>query len=207
MWRQGEHIALVGDTGSGKTYLASRLVRYRAYDVVIQTKSDDIHFAGHRRIRSAAQMAVNPNRSEARYILDPPYQRQGAEVSRAIERVWAEGGWTVVFDETWYLTQQLKLGRSLDRLLTQGRSLGLSVVCGMQRPAQISRFVLSQCTHLFAFASEGRDVQTLAEAFTPRLKEAMADLRPHEYVYFDRRSRKVSYGYTQQLGSLLGRVK
>ena len=203
MWRQGEHVALVGDTGSGKTFLAARLVQLRAFDIVLRTKDDDIKFPRHTRIRRAVAAELHPNRSEARYILDPPYTRQALEARALVGKVWAEGGWTVLFDETWYVSKQLHLEREIDRLLTQGRSLGISVVCGMQRPAQISRFVLSQCTHLFAFASEGRDTQTLAEAFTPRIKEAMPRLRPHEFLYFNRRTRSLRYGYAQHLTEVL----
>ena len=45
----------------------------------------------------------------------------------------------------------------MERLLTQGRSKGISVVTGMQRPARISRFALSESTHTIAFFLEGRD--------------------------------------------------
>ena len=204
MWNQGEHVALVGDTGSGKTFLLARMLRYRSYTVVLRTKDDDIKFPNTTRITRTVDLTVNPNRSEAHYLLDPPYERQAIEARRVMDKIWTEGGWTLGIDETWYLDKQLHLGPSLDRLLTQGRSKALSLICGMQRPAQISRFVLSQCTHLFAFASEGRDVQTLAEAFTPQIKIFMPELRRHEFLYWNRNTRILRYGYAQDLDKILG---
>lgn len=203
-WEQGEHIALVGDTGSGKTFLLARLLEYRSYTVVLRTKDDAIRFKGAKRVTKASQLDISANQNEAHYLLDPPYARQAYEGYRLMERVWAEGGWTIALDELWYIEQELRLSRSVNRLLTQGRSLGISVIAGMQRPAQISRFTLSQATHLFAFASEGRDIQTLAEAFTPRLKDIVPRLRRYEFVYYYRPERFITTGYAQNLGKLLG---
>ena len=40
-WRQGEHITLVGPTGSGKTTLAKAILSKRAYVVFVATKPRD----------------------------------------------------------------------------------------------------------------------------------------------------------------------
>src|SRR6185437_5983146 len=40
-WRQGEHVALIGPTGSGKTGLASDLLAIRAYVVALAVKRHD----------------------------------------------------------------------------------------------------------------------------------------------------------------------
>lgn len=201
-WKQGEHIALVGDTGSGKTFLLARLLEYRDYTIVLRTKDDTIKFPGHKRITKASGITLQPEAQSGHFLLDPPYAQQAIEGYRLFERAWAEGGWTIAIDELWYVEQELRLQRSVNRLLTQGRSLALTIICGMQRPAQISRFTLSQATHLFAFASEGRDIQTLAEAFTPRLKEVMPRLRRHEFAYYYRPERKLLTGYAQRLGDI-----
>lgn len=55
-WKIGEHIAAVGDTGTGKTFLVSQLVRARKYVVIFRTKPDDIRFDGFKKVRRAEAM-------------------------------------------------------------------------------------------------------------------------------------------------------
>lgn len=206
-WRVGEHVAVIGDTGTGKTFLISKLVRLRNYVVFFQTKSDDIRFPGFVKRRTADALE---SVYDERIILHPDYERQAREGWRMLEKVWQHGGWTVVIDELWYV-DKLGLRDWVDRLLTQGRSKRISVVVGMQRPAQISRFAMSQCTHLFSFRVEGRDAKTIAESSTPKLipyimeprdENAAPDPRlvqGHDFAYYHRGLRIVSTGNAKKL--------
>lgn len=203
MWEQGEHVAIVGDTGSGKTYLESVMLEIPRWNIILKTKDDDIRFPGFRRVRRTESIEVPPSASGADFILEPSYAAQATEGRKVIEKVWADGGWTFTVDELWYAENKLRLTDHIDRLLTQGRSVGISVVCGMQRPSRVSRFALSQCTHLFAFQTEGRDTLTLAEAFTPKLKLIIPELRRYEFVYMNRKTRILRRGYAQQLAEVL----
>jgi hypothetical protein len=202
MWEQGEHVAIVGDTGSGKTYLEASLLPMRQYVIVLRTKADDISFSGFRRTRNVSKIDIKASDHISRWLLEPVYDQQQAECRRAIEKVWAEGAWCLGVDELWYAEEKLKLTSGIDRLLTQGRSMKISVVCGMQRPARVSRFALSSCTYLFAFRCEGRDVITLSEAFTPRLKEIIPTLRRYEYVFYNRITGVLKVGTAQTLGRM-----
>ena len=199
-WRVGEHVAAVGDTGTGKTYLVSKLVERREYVVVLRTKPDDIKFAGFRRARRASAM---DDIHQRRILLVPDHAHQTREGYAMLERVWEQGGWTVVIDELWYVEKLLRLGPWVERLLTQGRSKEISVIVGMQRPAQVSRFAISQCTHLFSFRVEGRDLQTIKESTTPRIVEPIANLRKHSFVYYNRSSREVAIGDAKALDRII----
>jgi hypothetical protein len=119
-----------------------------------------------------------------------------------LERVWRQGGWTVCIDELWY-AEQIGLKPYIERLLTQGRSKGISVVIGQQRPVATSRFAISQTTHLFTFRVEGRDAKTIAESTTPRLLPVVADLRGHDFAYYHRAARIVATGNARSLGRLV----
>lgn len=197
-WRQGEHIAVIGQNGSGKTYLLSKLLPLRSYVIVIRTKADDIKFPGFRRIKSIDGITA----THARYLLDPPYERQRLEVARCLETAWRQGGWTVAVDELYYVGQRLKQEAAVERLLTQGRSLHVSTVIGVQRPSRVSRFAVSEPNHVFAFRLEGRDVKTLAEATTPRIEAAMAALSRFQFVYYNRVTGDVRIGDAEHLERL-----
>lgn len=160
----------------------------RRYAVVLRTKPDDVRYERCRTIRSAAGMD-DPRHD--RLILDPPYERQQVECAFALERAWRQGGWTVYVDELYYCSQMLRLGRFIDRLLTQGRSKGVSVLVGMQRPVQISRFALSQASHVLALRQEPRDAKTIGEATSREMESTIGTLGRYQAAWFDRTTRAV----------------
>lgn len=197
-WEQGQHVAIVGSTGTGKTFLESRLLEMRSAVIVLRTKADDVTFTGFSKIKSIDQMRV----TQLKYELMPKYDEQRAEIHRALELAWKQGKWCVAVDELFYLCEQLKLTRDVDRLLTQGRSKRISTVCGMQRPSRVTRFALSESALVFVFRAEGRDVKLIAEATTPRIIPALAALRKYEFAYFNRISGVVEIARAQQLEAL-----
>lgn len=210
-WLPGEHVAVIGDTGTGKSYLLAKgLLRMRNYVVVLKTKADDDDadkWQGFHRIRKARGI---DNERYSRFLLDPEYRYQAVEGADLLERVWRQGGWTVVIDEGWY-AERIGLSEYIDRLLTQGRSSKVSVVFGQQRPVTTSRFVISQSTHVFCFRVEGRDMKTIAEATTPRIVPVIESLQriPHtntatEFAYYHRGYRYVGKGQTGTLGRIIG---
>lgn len=203
-WKVGEHIAVVGDTGSGKTFLVRELTDLRAYCVVFRTKGDNIVF---RNMHKTTRASTMDDLYKPRLLLHPKYEHQLREGYDLLERAYTQGGWTVVIDEQWYV-EKLGLRAMVERLLTQARSLHVSVVMGMQRPSQISRFILSQASHVFVFRTEGRDVKTVAEATSPRMREAVDSLTGYDFAYFHRPTRTViARGNAKRLASVLVGVK
>lgn len=203
-WKQGEHVGVVGRTGSGKTYLISKLVQMRRYVVIFRTKPDKNKFPGFDIVRKAS--AMEHWRSE-RLLLEPEYDQQAVEGYRMLDRAWKDGGWTIVIDENWYAEQQLGLKNYIIRLLTQGRSKDISVVVGMQRPVDISRFALSEITHLFTFRCEGRDLKfSLRDSTVDEIVPAVRSLRGHNFVYYNAAKEIIATGNANQLGKVFGQT-
>ena len=202
-WKVGEHCTVIGDTGTGKTYLISKLVQRRQFVVVLRTKPDDIRWPGFKTAKRADRM------DDPRYghiVVEPEYRQQARQGYELLERVWTQGGWTVVVDEFWY-AESLGLKPYVERLLTQGRSKDISVVVGMQRPVAISRFAISQSTHVFSFRVEGRDAKTVAESTSPRMIEPLTSVRGHDFVYYNRSQRDYTIGNANRLGSVISDPK
>lgn len=202
-WKQGEHVVIIGDTGSGKTYLESKILNLRQHVVVIRTKPDDIKFPDFHKVPAINKMGLrrfdNEGKRITKFLLTPKYEDQRIETSAMFEKVWREGAWCIAIDETYYVTQILKLERQINKLLTQGRSKHISVVCGMQRPAWISRFAMSQATHAFIFRCEGRDLKSLADALSPSIIKPVEELREHDFIYFNRAERTTIKGNANNL--------
>jgi hypothetical protein len=128
-----------------------------------------------------------------------PVDRRRAELFAAYELASRQGGWTVYTDETWFVEHRLGLTLQIEDLLTQGRSQDLrplTMVLAAQRPARISRFVLSQATHVIAWNVEPREAKTLAES-TSEVFGAITntlDLKSHEFAWFHRPTRMIWRG-------------
>ncbi len=199
-WSQGQHVGVVGRTGTGKTYLIAKLTALRRYVVIFRTKPDRNVFPGFELVRNAS--AMDHWRSE-RLLLEPRYERQAIEGYRMLDRAWRDGAWTIVIDENYYAEQQLGLRPWIIRLLTQGRSKDITVIVGMQRPVDISRFALSEVTHLFCFRCEGRDLKfSLRDSTVDEIVPAVRSLRGHDFVYYNAARELVTRGNANRLGSI-----
>lgn len=186
---------VMGETGTGKTFLASRILSRRDYIISLKSKADKTEIPG-RIIRYARDMA---DVKEKTFTLYPQYYRQAWEFYQALEAVWKQNHWTVYIDELYYLETQLKLGRWINRLLTQGRSKGITVVTGVQRPAFVSRFAITQSTHVISFQQDGDDAKRIAQSTSERLKNAIGNLGKHEFIWYYRPERKMVKGKAQNL--------
>lgn len=192
-WEPGEHVTVIGDTGSGKSTLMggtdemAGLLDERKYLLILRSKPDEVRYHGVRIVRTATPAMKDPRLP--RLELSPAYEKQPAEFGAALELAWRQKGWTIYIDEGYHVDRLLSLRDLIDRLLTQGRSLRLTAVIGLQRPVAVSRFAISQSTHVICFAQEGRDAKTVADATTPRLVPVIEQLGRFEFVWYHRKSR------------------
>jgi hypothetical protein len=200
LWKQGEHVVVIGRTGSGKTYLISKLIQLRQYVVFFRTKPDKNKFPDLFHTRTADAMR---HFNGMRLLLEPDYKRQAVEGYRMLDNAWQDGSWCVVIDELWYAEEQLGLRDYVNRMLTQGRSKDISAVLGVQRPVDISRFALSETKHLFIFQTEGRDLKfTLRDSTTDRIVPAVQSLQRYEFIYYNRETGQIAKGNANRLGQV-----
>lgn len=156
-WVPGEHVALIGPTGQGKTTMMLALLPMHPYAVVFATKPRDetttkLLQRGYLLLHEWKSLDA---KDYPRRVLWPDASRLDSEAKQkvvfhdAFGRIYREGNWTVALDETWYLDNVLGLDRDIKTYLLQARSLGISLVAGTQRPAWVPVEMYSSCTHLF----------------------------------------------------------
>lgn len=210
LWRQGEHVALIGDTGTGKSYLAVRLAQLRDWVIFIRTKRDDNALPGFVRVDRARSIRVN---ASGHWLLDVSRlapERKSYEVAKVLDMAFREGGWTVVIDELWYLERKLGVGEWVDQLTTQGRSERVSVVTGVQRPAWVSKFAFAEATHFVVFRVLGRhrtaaDVKAIRDMLGDDVAERVLGLEGHRFVYVQRPRNVIREGEAGELDRILVR--
>jgi len=193
-WRQGEHVALVGPTGQGKTTLALEILKRRKYVVYIATKAKDDTLNGLVRKGWTLLRRWPPkNDSINRVILWPQYksradkERQRAVIQNALDRIFAVGGWCVVADDTQYLTKHLHLGEDLNGYWLQARALGISVMGATQRPRNVPVEMWANSDHVYIWGTRQPDdlkaLGGLAGVDAASIRRIVAQLPKYHVLY------------------------
>jgi hypothetical protein len=114
---------------------------------------------------------------------------------------WARrtGNWTIILDETMYVRDQLGLEKSLNEVWYGGRTLGISLVALMQRPALVPRLAFSQADFVFfGRFNDKRDIETLRDIATVVPGEVMVrgitslSKERHEFLFVDAKRDRVA---------------
>lgn len=172
-WEQGEHVGLIGPTGSGKTNLAFWLLPKHRYITVFATKPKDTSlrkFGDHNGFKVIKEWArISVTKYPRRILwprandLDTATANQQKAFTHAFKSIFQEGGWTLYVDELWYLCNVLGFTRYIKIYLQQARSLNISLVVATQRPAFVPLEVYDQSTHLFFWRdSDERNLKRLS---------------------------------------------
>lgn len=195
VWKFKEHVAIVGETNSGKTYLENLLLKKRGHAIFFRTKAEDPRDDPMDSTWARARTVREIHARYGYWLLEPEYEDQHRQGLLLFHKARTERNWTIAIDELYGCTlPHVNLEKEINWGLTQGRSGGITMVCGMQRPVAVTRFALSQAAHIFVFSVEGRDAEdTLYKAVTPRLKEALPrlDWHQHQFAYYDKHHRRL----------------
>lgn len=208
----GDHVTVLGPTGSGKTTLAfdllARTARPRLPAVVLVMKPRDATVAElTKRIGLRRTTLWPPNRLPfqapptgytvwPRHTFDPDIDDDVLRrtFQAAIQDSYRRGNRIVFSDETAGLTKELGLTRILNAVWMRGRSMGCGLWAASQRPVDIPLNAYSQASHLFlAHDPDRRSRERFGEigGIDARVVEAAVEsLRQYEFLYIRREGQK-----------------
>lgn len=186
VWEAGQHIAIVGPTGEGKTTLAVPLLKIRKWVIALDPKGEDstLQKSGFTRVTKLPLPRKIRNdvaeEKPAHLIMGGGSDSLAADkalrklMAEALEMVRGQGGWTIYADEFQILADQkmFGLGAFVERLLVSARSKGTSVVTSYQAPAWVPKAALRQAS--FVMLTGNRDpnmIKTIAEAMGREWKD------------------------------------
>lgn len=198
-WQQGQHIAIMGRTGRGKTTLARDLMALRGWVVVIAIKRADDTLAtfpqaGYKRIdkwppRYGDQRVLFWARPKN--LTDISEQR--TRIRAVLDDVYENGGWAVLLDDTAGIANALGFKKEIARLLNEARSSHASMVSVMTQPSSVTQAIPSELWrqvryHLVFYYRVGRDLDSIADITgysRSTVKSWMDQLRPFDFLAFD----------------------
>lgn len=202
-WKQGEHLAIIGPTGQGKTNLALNLLPLRRFVTVFATKPRDDVMAllkrrGYVTLKKWKPLNVT---MYPRRILWPDATSLYSEKSQseafklAFEKIYREGGWCLFLDEVWYMTNKLKFGNEIKTYLLQARSLQISLLLAAQRPAWIPVETFDQSTHLFFYRDNDQRnlsrIASIGSLDSATIRYHVERLGDYEALYVNSRNSKM----------------
>lgn len=213
-WEQGQHVTICAPTGHGKTHLALALAELSRYVLVLATKRRDplvadLHADGYLIAHSVDQVLwAEREPVTPKVVVWPPVPEKASAserqriLSAQLREVmsWAQrtGGWTVIADETMYLSEQLRLEKELNEIWYGGRTMKISLVTLMQRPALVPRLAFSQADFIFfGKFNDKRDIETLRDIATVVPNDVMVrsilslSKERHEFLLVDSRRDRV----------------
>ena len=182
-------IAVIGASGNGKgLFVKGELARWRGPIIVWSPLERTDQYAkviGGKAYASVAALVTAIQKGERRVVLVPPREAKTMKVmfDRFCRVAWELEGWCVVVEELSRVTMPSWAPPAWKDLSTAGRHQGLRIYGTSQRPAQIDKDFLGNCSEVRCYGLVyGNDAKTMADVLDVR-PEHLRNLPKFHYIH------------------------
>lgn len=191
-----DRIAVVGKTGSGKSYLARHLVWEPLDRVIFHDWKAQEHEDLNAPVLSTldqvheALFAESEEERLYKFVYVPEAGEHGLDAWDELCRlVYEKGDFHLIGDEIKGIYQQGNSVRPVsdhhEKILTRGRSRGVGITNLSQRPKKIPMECMSESEHVFAFRLNlADDRKRLGEIFGSEHEDRLRELDSHRFLYY-----------------------
>jgi DNA helicase HerA-like ATPase len=194
-----DKIAILAPTRWGKTTLARRLLdafpRTFILDVATQFPKEDTDFVVESisELGALSKLLIHHAEKTFRVIRRYPENFDGdyaADLDAVIRLAYAIGGVMIIADEFQEFMNREHVSRELKTLLLRGRHKGVGITGISQRPAEVSKTFVAQCTHFFlgGFA-EPNDLKYIEGILGKSQVNSARNLRISQFIHLERPNR------------------
>lgn len=190
MIKSTDCVLVMGRRGCGKSYLAKNLQTIWPRKIIFDSlheysnESESV-YSFHEFCDAIARLkSLSPDRFTLIVNFDIESEASQAEFNQMLRLCYYFGNVLVVVEEIQNFSTTHMLPHWLKNCLLTGRHQNLGLMFTTQRPGELHKTVLSQCTHIFCGSIiEGNDLRYIS-SFLRQESEKLVKLPERRFLYF-----------------------
>ena len=183
--KAGQHIAVLGRNGSGKTYwIRETLIPTWRRVIVLDTEQMDYDELTPVCVGTAIRLAKGDKAFRVRVLARGDRSEADSVLLDNLCYGLLNGGHDtmVVLDEATDFSDAHRIPDSLRGLVRKARKRRISVVMGTQRPAMLAKDAYTQSSHLVVFYLADYDAEAI-KSYAPWVKDRLGEIPYYSYKF------------------------
>lgn len=191
MIQSTDKIAILGRSGCGKSFLAKRIQNMWPRRIIIDSLNE--YMEGeivHDFSEFSQKLLHHKNSNSQNFVIvfkfDPESHVNEIEFDEILRCSYYFGNVQVVIEEVQLYSTTHSIPHWLKNSLLTGRHQNMSILVTSQRPGEVHKTIISQCSHVFCgTVHEGNDIRYLAN-FLNQDADRLSSLPDRRFLYFSK---------------------